>query len=1614
MAELKLIGAVGVKVRPDTSGFRSDTKRGVERELDGLDPKVKVGVEADLLGARRELLTLKQMADRAKTDISIGFDLGRGTATARFVEDLRSSLGGLNNQMNALRKQRLRFPGFNEDGLRKASRAADDLAEKAKSLIALNRQFKLEVKTDGFKDAQRVIDRLSGSQQRLGRISQIEGTKLHDQAQRLANQWRRVDDAQKGVVKNVLQSQDNLRIGRMHEQQLADMSKHLSSIGSQIERTAKQDFYSRMFGEPDRSIADLFANLSQADLEKAEQEAEQLKKSYESRLKGIKAQVEAQPTGLGLAAAQLRFTARPRTVNFFVRVNEKSLLVAEGLLKSLAGLNVLESTGRLLENIFTKFDTFTLKTGALSAGIGGVVDTLAYATTAALTIGEGIFRSVGLLATAPAFLSAIAATAVITTAAFDGFKDAIDGDAEALAALPPAARDAALALQGTWTAIQRPVQERFWDGMGDSLTTMVNKVIPRLSEGLAETAFHAGRFGAGVNVALEKIAENGVLDAMFRNLQGGFDEASGAAEPLVDAINTLGLRGSEYLPRFGRWLTDITTRFDDWIQKADEAGRITSWIEGGVQSLKDMYGVGESVVDIFRAMTRAASDGGAGGLGEFRQNLRGIADMMLAEPFQSRMARIFEGARDGASKLNMGVQDLGSAFGEAAEFTGDLLELLGDIGGVTLSGLSTVVRNLRFQDGVLDGFTGLRDLIVDLQPAARDLGDIIGNLGTIAGTAFEGLGPIFNTATGILGDTVTRLADDIERIVPKLSGFVTSVLEATAGPIELVARAAEGVLTVFEALPGPIGNAAIALGAFLLMKNQFAGFFRSLDGSRVFSNLRNEWVTQQALAGKTVDTMGRFSVVGATMDRVRGHVSGLNGLLRDVNGAARHGAGGLSGFHDRLGQGVGTIAGYSSAIGTSAKAGLRGALSGISGVLGGPWGIALAAGVTAMTLFGQAQADVKARVDALVDSLDKQTGAATAATLGQIAQEWTDLKDAGDNFDNLMRGVFGGAKAANETAQLLGLSLADITNAIAEGGPAYDELLGHLQAIADYKNAIERGNNSKYGGPVPGMDRLKAAAEGSAAALGTNLGAIKSINGADLDHIIGNVERTRGEAGLATSTFEGLDAATEKTTANAELMAGAMQRISDRTADAAGKIDAIRTSLDLLNGNALSKQEAEFAAASALDQAVARAEQLKEGIAQAGQALFDTQGLLSSTSAAGVELYETMKTASDAILIEAQAAYDAADLSGATPAEAAAAAQAVIDGNAGALAEIAAGAGLTVEQLQTQWDTFFGQDWTLTATFSGNAQKYQEAEKIARDLGMAFDGEEFTAFLNAQSDPAAVTTEQIRAHMTEVMGRNYVATLKALPGPALTAIQQVGDNAKLVTNADYIAELEALDKTYPGISAAVGSIARMTGGDYAAAIKAINATYPGLAAAGFDLNNLPDELVSIFSQWAAVPPAPAIPPLIARIQPVYDRPGSALGFPAAANGAIWDGKSSPYAGRFGMQPHTVRAFADGGIEQPGSAKIYSASSTYRIFAEPETGGEAYIPLSAAKRDRSVDIWRETGRLLGQDVEQYADGGISGAPSTGPTFNITNHYPVSEPTSTTVNKALAIAGYPDLE
>ncbi|MFV9456228.1 hypothetical protein ACNJ7E_22650 [Rhodococcus sp. NM-2] len=82
--------------------------------------------------------------------------------------------------------------------------------------------------------------------------------------------------------------------------------------------------------------------------------------------------------------------------------------------------------------------------------------------------------------------------------------------------------------------------------------------------------------------------------------------------------------------------------------------------------------------------------------------------------------------------------------------------------------------------------------------------------------------------------------------------------------------------------------------------------------------------------------------------------------------------------------------------------------------------------------------------------------------------------------------------------------------------------------------------------------------------------------------------------------------------------------------------------------------------------------------------------------------------------------------------------------------------------------------------------------------------------------------------------------------------------------------------------------------------------------------------------------------------------------------------------RSGQQGPVAPVFtnADGAVYEDHTAHIAPAGA-WRVFAEPETGGEAYIPLAPSKRGRSVSILSDVAERFGMNLIAMADGGITG-------------------------------------
>lgn len=328
------------------------------------------------------------------------------------------------------------------------------------------------------------------------------------------------------------------------------------------------------------------------------------------------------------------------------------------------------------------------------------------------------------------------------------------------------------------------------------------------------------------------------------------------------------------------------------------------------------------------------------------------------------------------------------------------------------------------------------------------------------------------------------------------------------------------------------------------------------------------------------------------------------------------------------------------------------------------------------------------------------------------------------------------------------------------------------------------------------------------------------------------------------------------------------------------------------------------------------------------------------------------------------------------------------------------------ESLQGAWDGF----WSWVGGLFGGGE--------GGDSGGSGGGFDIDFRLNALDNASAVVA-QVGATMQAWASNIYQAALTAIDWTrnvistaknnlvtwaqgryqaALTAInrtQAVINTAKerLVTWArgKYQAALTAINKTQTTINTAKSRITAWARSKYEAALTAANNTGTGISRA---VSSIRSRVVN-----ATFRAKVTMSNVVSGLSNVVSRIRNAVSnFTANVR--------THFANADGNVFNSVRAFANGGITsmtgggsdprmryawENHKAQIAPAGAM-RLWAEPETGGEAYIPLSPAKRSRSTAILSDVADRFGYKLQQFNNG--SEAPRGGDTSYGGNNYTVN--------------------
>ncbi|MER6086838.1 phage tail tape measure protein [Streptomyces bluensis] len=817
-----------------------------------------------------------------------------------------------------------------------------------------------------------------------------------------------------------------------------------------------------------------------------------------------------------------------------------------------------------------------------------------------------------------------------------------------------------------------------------------------------------------------------------------------------------------------------------------------------------------------------------------------------------------------------------------------------------------------------------------------------------------------------LGEVLRNAADGAEPIVSAVSGLGEEG-GAAAGTLDIVATVANaameavsglsfvlvplghivgGIVSAFGALPAPIQSAALAMLLFRRVQPTLTNVANTVSGPvrSGFQSFNQQMRVQQALAASAGVTLSRYGAAWAAVQARVGFLGTMTAAFRSANGA-----------------GV-TFMGTLNGMGRAAGSGLRSALGGITNALGGPFGIAMAGVSVGLGLLAarqqraaQAAAEHQQRISSLTSALRESGGQIDSNVRQQAAQILLDAQTSQGQLTKVM--------------DQAGVPLATLTDAYLGQGTSLEALQKQLMATAN----AHREYRDLAGGKASVLDytdvgqRYKDAADA--------LGSVKGEMAQSVKNARELAKATKG-AGDGTSAYDRLKAA--------------VGGLADETADADTRTRALKSALDLLSGGQISLQAARAKVNSAVLDLEEGSRDVSRDQGFGGRQLVNQDRTLNTTSRNGQQLYTQLTALADAMADASVATYDLAIRNGEALPAALAKARGEMSRARTEAIKAAQSYGLTRAQAQGVADSLGLLPSKVSLLLQTKGMDSTLANLIAVQAEFQRLPDAKTIKVDSLSDGAQQKLRELGFTVKTVPGTRQIkitaptaAARKNLDG-LIDTLGRTPSSKNVRVSAPTASAIKSLE--------AVQARIRSTPGAKSVIVRAPTAqARKELQALGFGIEKVPGSK----NVRVTVPtsgPRKAADSIQQRIDALRGKSVTVT----TRHVTIFDTlreQNSRTADALRRQADNLRRrannqadggvidyFADGGVtgrrREQHVAQIAPAGS-WRVWAEPETGGEAYVPLALPKRDRSKAVVEEVVDRFGGQVEWLADGGVRG-------------------------------------
>ncbi|MGI5526815.1 phage tail tape measure protein [Streptomyces syringium] len=850
---------------------------------------------------------------------------------------------------------------------------------------------------------------------------------------------------------------------------------------------------------------------------------------------------------------------------------------------------------------------------------------------------------------------------------------------------------------------------------------------------------------------------------------------------------------------------------------------------------------------------------------------------------------------------------------------------------VTLLGPSTSAKVSQGWTKVKESFSGLGQPTKDAVFSAAASGlSVLVNAGRAAMEVLHNLG----AALSPIGRALTDLTSGGSGAAGALGGLTTAVnlaltgLGAMSAVLRPIGQAVAGIVHAFAALPGPVQTAITAMMLATRLNPMLLTLGRNVSGPVTggFRSLNDQMRVQASLAAASGQSIGRVGQALAVLETRVPVVGQMAAAFRSASGP---------------------ISGVARAMG----AGVTGAARGLMGALGGPWGAVLAGASVGLSLFAdhqqkaaQAAAAHQSRISSLTQALRESNGATTEAVRAAAVQNLMETK------------VFDGKKRLVDVMGKAGVSVRELTDAYLSEGDGLGNLQGRLKATAKEHEFMQ----VNAAGASKVLDDQGVAAARAATALGSVKGEMsQAVKDAK------NVSDALGSSGKGAANAVGPFGQ----------FSDAMRRLSDNTADADSRARALHDALNILAGGSVSLSAAEARMNKSISDAK---ESFKGGLDQAdgyGKTLLNVDGSLSTVTRNGQRLYDMLQGLSTTSAEASLAAYQYAQTQGKTVPESLQAAQAQMAKAREAAISTARGYGLQADEAAKLADAagLVPSQVSILLQTAGMEPVMAQLMAVQQQLKATPDQKSIT--ISSLDNDARTKLESLGFKIKDLPNRQVEVT--APTDGARTNLDALISKLASTPGAKHVA-------VSANAGAAIASLEELRGKISATHGKTVTISAPTqeardqVEALGFKITEIHGKEVTV-----QVPTGSAtgqVSTIQGAINSLQDKTVTISIFKTEYLNSVRENSYGPYADgyRFGKAEAdggVLEFYADGGVRENHVAQIAPAG-TWRVWAEDETGGEAYVPLSPSKRGRSKAILGEVARRFGGEVVYHANGGLS--------------------------------------